>query len=79
MLGSEGILGVVTEAWMRVQARPRHRASATVFFAEFAAAVDAARAIAQAGLYPANCRLLDPTEARMNLIATDGRRRCRSR
>ena len=72
VLGSEGILGVVTEAWMRVQARPRHRASATVFFAEFAAAVDAARAIAQAGLYPANCRLLDPTEARMNLIATDG-------
>jgi len=72
VLGSEGILGVVTEAWMRVQARPRHRASATVFFDEFPAAVDAARAIAQAGLYPANCRLLDPTEARINLVAADG-------
>ena len=71
-LGSEGILGVITEAWVRVQARPRWRASAGVFFAEHAAAVDAARAIAQAGLYPANCRLLDPVEARMNLVAGDG-------
>jgi alkyldihydroxyacetonephosphate synthase len=72
VLGSEGILGVITEAWVRVQARPRHRANATLFFGEFPAAVDAARAIAQSGLYPANCRLLDPTEARINLVAGDG-------
>jgi alkyldihydroxyacetonephosphate synthase len=72
VLGSEGILGVITEAWMRVQPRPRHRASASVFFAAFAQAADAARAIAQAGLFPANCRLLDPEEARMNLVAGDG-------
>jgi alkyldihydroxyacetonephosphate synthase len=72
VLGSEGILGVITEAWVRVQARPRYRASANLFFAEFAAAVDAARSIAQAGLYPANCRLLDPAEAQMNLVAGDG-------
>ena len=31
-LGSEGILGIITEAWMRIQARPRFRASAGVTF-----------------------------------------------
>ena len=32
-------------------------------FADFDAAVDATRAIAQSGLFPTNCRLLDPAEA----------------
>ena len=63
LLGSEGILGVITEAWMRLQDRPTFRASATARFDDFARGVDGARAIAQAGLYPANCRLLDPVEA----------------
>ena len=72
VLGSEGILGVITEAWMRVQPRPRWRANASIFFAEFHAAVDATRALAQSGLHPSNCRLLDPTEARMNFVAGDG-------
>lgn len=62
-LGSEGALGVITEAWVRLQDRPVHRASAAVRFNDFAAAVQATRAIAQSGLYPANCRLLDPGEA----------------
>src|SRR5438132_2299341 len=62
-LGSEGTLGVITEAWMRLQDRPTFRASAAVTFADFAAGAAAARALAQAGLYPANCRLLDPGEA----------------
>jgi len=62
-IGSEGILGVITEAWMRLQDRPTFRASATVTFADFAAGAAAARALAQSGLYPANCRLLDPGEA----------------
>jgi alkyldihydroxyacetonephosphate synthase len=63
LLGSEGILGVITEAWMRLQDRPTYRASATAKFTEFSDAVDAARAVAQAGLYPSNCRLLDGAEA----------------
>jgi alkyldihydroxyacetonephosphate synthase len=63
LLGSEGILGVITEAWMRVQDRPGFRASATARFGDFATGANAARAIAQSGLYPANCRLLDPVEA----------------
>ena len=33
VLGSEGTLGIVTEAWMRVRPRPRFRASASVRFA----------------------------------------------
>ena len=62
-IGSEGILGVITEAWMRLQDRPRFRAAAAVTFADFPAGATAARAVAQAGLYPANCRLLDAGEA----------------
>ena len=62
VLGSEGTLGVITEAWMRVQDRPRFRASATLRFKDYLQAVAAVRAIAQSGLYPANCRLLDPAE-----------------
>lgn len=65
-LGSEGILGVVTEAWMRLQDRPTRRASAAVRFegeGGFLRGAEAVRRIAQAGLYPTNCRLLDPLEA----------------
>ncbi len=62
-IGSEGILGVIVEAWMRLQDRPTYRASAAVTFPDFARGAEAARAVAQAGLYPANCRLLDPGEA----------------
>jgi len=64
-IGSEGILGIITEAWMRLQERPRFRAAAAVTFAEFSAGVAAVRAISQAGLYPSNCRLLDSGEAQL--------------
>jgi alkyldihydroxyacetonephosphate synthase len=63
LIGSEGTLGVITSAWVRVRPRPRHRASAAVRFDEFAAGAEAVRAIAQAGLYPSNCRLIDAAEA----------------
>lgn len=62
VLGSEGTLGIVTEAWLRVQDRPRFRASATARFAGIGPAADAVRALAQSGLHPSNCRLLDPLE-----------------
>jgi alkyldihydroxyacetonephosphate synthase len=71
-IGSEGILGVIAEAWMRLQHRPRFRAGGAVRFADFFAAARAVRAIAQAGLYPSNCRILDPHEAQ-NTGAGDGR------
>jgi len=63
LIGSEGTLGIITAAWMRLQDRPRFRASAPFEFERFEDAWGAARAIAQSGLWPANCRLLDPREA----------------
>jgi alkyldihydroxyacetonephosphate synthase len=69
-LGSEGTLGIITEAWMRVQERPRWRSRASVEFASYEDAVTATRLIAQSGLYPANCRLLDPAEAFLNAGAS---------
>lgn len=72
-LGSEGALGVITEAWMRLQQRPRWQRTATVGFASYDAAVAATRAVAQSGLHPANSRLLDPAEALINAgTAVDG-------
>jgi alkyldihydroxyacetonephosphate synthase len=71
-LGSEGSLGVITEAWMRVQDRPRFKASAGVRFAEFGRAVDATRAVAQSALFPTNCRLLDAGEAATSAGVDDG-------
>jgi alkyldihydroxyacetonephosphate synthase len=62
VIGSEGTLGIITEAWMRVQERPRFRASASVLFGDMIAAVRAVRALSQSGLFPSNCRLLDPAE-----------------
>jgi alkyldihydroxyacetonephosphate synthase len=70
-IGSEGVLGVITEAWMRLQDRPRLRAGSAVRFKDLFAAARAVRAIAQAGLFPANCRVLDPEEA-ANTGAGDG-------
>ena len=64
--GSEGILGVIVEAWMRVVERPRFRAAAAVSFDSFDAGVAASRALAQSGLHPSNCRLLDRAEARFS-------------
>ncbi len=71
LAGSEGILGVLTEAWVRVLPRPTHRRSAAVRFDTFAAGAEAVRAIAQSGLNPSNCRLIDAREAAMTL-AGDG-------
>lgn len=62
LIGSEGTLGIITEAWVRVRERPRHRAGAGVRFPDFTAGAQAVRAIAQSGLNPAVCRLVDPSE-----------------
>jgi alkyldihydroxyacetonephosphate synthase len=72
LLGSEGALGVITEAWLQVQPRPEYRGRASVRFEEFWDGVEAAREIVQARLYPANCRLLDPAEAMINEVTMDG-------
>jgi alkyldihydroxyacetonephosphate synthase len=63
LIGSEGILGVIAEAWVRVRPRPRFKLSCGVEFDDFPAAAGAVREISQSGLYPSNCRLLDALEA----------------
>jgi len=63
--GSEGILGVVTEAWMQVEPRPEYRSDAAVFFDGIHDAAAAIRDIVQAKLTPANCRLHDRVETSM--------------
>src|SRR5262245_49610182 len=65
-IGSEGILGVISEAWMRLQDRPTFRAGASVRFLGadgFLRGAEAVRRLAQSGLHPSNCRLLDALEA----------------
>lgn len=70
-IGSEGIYGVITEAWLRVRPRPTQRASATVLFqgragdaclGAFLSGAEAARRVVQSGLQPANLRLIDGPE-----------------
>ncbi len=65
-IGSEGSLGIITEAWMRLQDKPRFRAGAAIAFADFMKAAEAVRALAQSGLNPANCRLVDANECKVN-------------
>jgi alkyldihydroxyacetonephosphate synthase len=63
LLGSEGTLGVITEAWVRVRRRPAFKATRSVLFGDFRRGAEAVRAISQTALNPSNCRLLDPLEA----------------
>jgi alkyldihydroxyacetonephosphate synthase len=72
VLGSEGTLGVITEAWMRIQDRPRFKSSAGVHFPTLSAAVAATRLVSQAALFPTNCRVLDPGEAMTSAGVSDG-------
>ena len=71
LIGSEGILGVITEAWVRVQEPPAFRESAAVLFDGFEPGSEAVRALAQSRLHPSNCRLLDPGEAALTAAAPD--------
>jgi alkyldihydroxyacetonephosphate synthase len=66
MIGAEGALGVITEAWMRLQDRPAFRAGAAVAFDDFLAGARAVRAVGQAGLFPSNLRLVDAAECAAN-------------
>jgi alkyldihydroxyacetonephosphate synthase len=73
LLGSEGILGVITEAWLRVRRRPRWKLSAGVGFESFAAGAEAVRELSQSDLHPTNCRLLDPAEAALTHAGPAGK------
>ena len=63
LLGSEGTLAVIVDAWMRVRERPTHKLSCGVAFDDFALGAEAVREISQSDLNPTNCRLLDAVES----------------
>lgn len=64
--GSEGIMGIITSAWMRLQDIPTYKKTVTVKFPSFKAGAEAVRALSQSGLNPSNARLVDATEAFIN-------------
>jgi alkyldihydroxyacetonephosphate synthase len=74
VLGSEGTLGVVTRATMRVHRRPDAIRFATYLFDDFAAASAAARRLVQrsdaGGLRPAMVRVSDAAETAFNVGAS---------
>ncbi len=63
LLGSEGALAVITQAWLRVVPRPEYKQGASMRLPDFAAGCEALREVLHAGLSPANCRLIDGEEA----------------
>ncbi len=63
LVGSEGILGVIVDAWVRVRERPTEKVSCGVAYDDFASGAEAVREISQSGLNPSNCRLLDAVES----------------
>ncbi len=63
LIGSEGILAVIADAWVRVRERPTFKLSTGVAFDDFAAGAEAVRELSQSGLNPSNCRLLDAVES----------------
>ncbi len=65
LIGSEGVLGVITQAVVRLHPLPQSRAFASYLFPDFASGVDAVKQMLQADLRPAVLRLSDPQETAM--------------
>ena len=66
--GSEGALGVITSARLRVLPVPAVNQSAGIGFKTFEQALQAGREIVQAGLWPSQLRILDPFEHMMSSL-----------
>ena len=67
LLGSEGTLAVITEAWVRIRPRDEPRWSGRVELDDFAVGLELIREIVQSGLRPSNCRLVEAREAQFTL------------
>jgi alkyldihydroxyacetonephosphate synthase len=73
-VGSEGALGVITEATLRVRPAPAERIYEGWSFATFAEGAEALRALEQRGASPDVARLSDEEETRLSLAqAGEGR------
>lgn len=65
LIGSEGILGVITDAELRISPAPAERAFASFNMPTVEAGLHAIRDIYQAGLRPAVARLYDPFDTKL--------------
>jgi alkyldihydroxyacetonephosphate synthase len=72
VVGSEGTLGVIAELSLRVRATPAQRLYEGAFFRDFAAGVQALRALAQEHMAPVLARLSDEAETTMSLALAGG-------
>ncbi len=72
LVGSEGTLGVITEATVRVRPKPETRHSEMWAIDGFAAGVQAVRELEQSGVAADVTRLSDEEETRFNLAAAGG-------
>jgi alkyldihydroxyacetonephosphate synthase len=70
-VGSEGTLGVITEAWLRVHPVPAHERRAAYGFPSFADGLEACRRVLRRGATPAVLRLYDTTESQRNFDVAD--------
>lgn len=68
ILGSEGILGFITEVIVRVKSIPAVDAFYGIFFRDWQSGIDATRFIAQSGVPLSMLRLSDPQESETSLI-----------
>ena len=74
LIGSEGILGVIIDAWVRVQRAPAAGSSRAASPSTTSPpGAEAVREISQSGLYPTNCRLLDPVESEITSAGPPGK------
>lgn len=69
-VGSEGALGVITQATIRVHRAPEARAFESFFFRAFRDGLDALRGMAQDGVPPDMAYLMDDDETRLAMAMT---------
>jgi alkyldihydroxyacetonephosphate synthase len=74
VVGSEGVLGVICEATMRVKPAPQHRRYEGWSFKSFEEGFEALRVMEQAGATPDVARLSDEEETRVSFAMAGGGR-----
>jgi alkyldihydroxyacetonephosphate synthase len=73
LVGSEGVLGVIAQATLKVRPRPAERRYEGWMFHSFEEGAEAFRALEQSGVTPDVARLSDETETRLSLaLAGEG-------
>jgi len=75
LIGSEGTLGVITKAKLRIKRLPEVRKYEGLMFKSFRDGINAIRETMQSGLIPAMMRLSDPYETEVSLVLASEPRR----